>query len=172
MVFLTPLAQGQTASVQVTASAAGLLSAWVDFNADGDFADPGEQIFVDRALSAGANTLTFAVPAGATVGTTFSRWRLSTAHGLSFDGPAPDGEVEDHQVAIAAPPANPTISNILDQTTNEDTPVGPIHFTVGDAQTPADALKLERRRFQPGDCRLCDLRRQRGRPDGDHHAGV
>jgi len=36
----------------------------------------------------------------ATVGTTYSRFRFSTAMGLSFTGLAPDGEVEDYEVDI------------------------------------------------------------------------
>ncbi len=36
----------------------------------------------------------------------------------------------------------PTISVIPNQTTNEDTPIGPISFTIGDAETPADNLTL------------------------------
>jgi C1A family cysteine protease len=36
----------------------------------------------------------------------------------------------------------PTISNIADQSTNEDTAKGPLSFTIGDAQTPADSLTL------------------------------
>ncbi len=150
VVFLAPLAQGQLASVRVTASVAGLLNAWMDFDANGNWTGPGEQIFVDRALSAGVNTVTFTVPAGATVGTTLSRWRFSTVGGLSFDGPATDGEVEDYQVPIGTAPAEPTISQIDDQTTNEDTPAGPISFTIGDAQTPADALTLIADSSPPG----------------------
>ena len=41
--------------VEVTASAAGLLDAWIDFNLDGDFDDPGEQIFASQQLVEGAN---------------------------------------------------------------------------------------------------------------------
>jgi len=36
----------------------------------------------------------------------------------------------------------PTISDILNQITNEDTPIGPISFTVGDAETPASNLQV------------------------------
>jgi cytochrome c peroxidase len=104
--FTTALVAGQTAGIQVIASAPGLLSAWIDFNADGDWTDPDEQIFADQPLVAGVNSLSFAVPAGARrVPLTFARFRLSSAAGLSLSGPAPDGEVEDYAVVITAPPS-------------------------------------------------------------------
>jgi hypothetical protein len=101
--FTSALLKGRTASLTVSASASGLLNAWLDFNADGDWADDGEQIFTNEALAAGANPLTFSVPDNAAVGRTFARFRFSTAGGLSYRGFAPDGEVEDYQVAIYAP---------------------------------------------------------------------
>ncbi len=87
----------------------GLLNAWVDFNADGDWADAGEQIFADAALSAGNNYLTFNVPAGIASGSiSFTRFRYSTAAGLSYIGLAPDGEVEDYQLLLGPPSTGDT----------------------------------------------------------------
>jgi hypothetical protein len=103
--FTTLLVPGNTANVDVVASAPGLLDAWVDFNINGDWSDAGEQVFTNQALAAGVNTLSFGVPGGATIGTTFSRFRVSSNGGLPFDGAAPDGEVEDYQVSISALPA-------------------------------------------------------------------
>jgi hypothetical protein len=104
-VVLSKLVPGRVATATVTASANGLLSAWIDFNIDGDWADAGEQIFTDATLAVGVNTLTFAVPAGATLGYTFNRWRYDTGGGLNYYGVSPDGtvpygEVEDYQVEI------------------------------------------------------------------------
>ncbi len=89
-----------TSNVTVTASVAGALDAWIDFNDNGSWSDAGEQIFTSQALSAGANAgLVFTVPCGAVSANTFARFRFSTAGGLSFDGgPAADGEVEDYLV--------------------------------------------------------------------------
>ncbi|HEX8203848.1 MAG TPA: GEVED domain-containing protein [Isosphaeraceae bacterium] len=42
-----------------------------------------------------------AVPAGATLGVTYARFRLSTAGGLTPTGAAADGEVEDFRVTLA-----------------------------------------------------------------------
>ncbi len=101
--FTSPLIRGQNASVTVTASAPGVLSAWLDFNGDGNWTTAGDAIFVNVALAAGANNLTFPVPATATTNlNTVARFRLASAGGLSFTGLANDGEVEDHAVATAA----------------------------------------------------------------------
>ena len=88
------------ATTTVTASAAGLLDAWVDFNRDGDWLDAGEQIATNRAVVAGANSVSFSVPAAAVAGTTFARFRISSAGGLLPTGQAADGEVEDYSVQI------------------------------------------------------------------------
>ena len=106
VVFTSPLYIGNTATVDVTSSAVGTLDAWVDFNGDGDWADAGEQIFTSEPLVAGLNSLGFFVPADAfCLSETFARFRLSTAGGLSYEGQADDGEVEDYGVSIelAAP---------------------------------------------------------------------
>ncbi|QDV69117.1 Calx-beta domain protein [Rosistilla carotiformis] len=99
--FDSDLIAGALADITVTASAAGgLLNAFVDFNADGDWADAGEQIFTDQPLAAGANSLSFTVPADAMPTGTFARFRIDTGGGLSYDGQAADGEVEDYAVEI------------------------------------------------------------------------
>jgi hypothetical protein len=100
VVFVSDLTPGQKATVQVTASTTGVLSAWIDFNADGDWDDAGEQVFTDQTLVTGVNTLAIDVPAYATPGQTFSRWRFSTVRGLRYTGLAANGEVEDYMVTI------------------------------------------------------------------------
>jgi len=84
-----------TVYVTVTASTSGFINAWVDFNADGDWTDAGEQVFNDIAVVAGANNLSFTAPAGL-VTPTFARYRFDTSGGLTDIGPAADGEVEDY----------------------------------------------------------------------------
>jgi len=88
----------QTASVTVNAPMGGELNAWIDFNLNGNFTDAGEQIFSDETLAFGDNFLTFNVPCTAAGGTPFARFRLNSTGGLSYDGPAADGEVEDYRV--------------------------------------------------------------------------
>ncbi len=99
-VVLGGLAVGRSASVTVSASVAGFLDAWIDFNADGDWTDAGEQVFASAALVAGSNQLTLEVPEDALATSTYARFRFSTAGGLAPTGKADDGEVEDYFVDI------------------------------------------------------------------------
>ncbi len=91
-------------NIKVNASTIGKLDAWMDFNADGDWNDAFENIFVSVPLSAGDNYLSFVVPRNASVAFTpfpFSaRYRFSTAGGLSYTGYANDGEVEDYPIGF------------------------------------------------------------------------
>ena len=98
--FLSPLRAGQLATVEVIASTNGFLNAWLDFNRNGGWAQAGEQIFTNRVLVAGTNTLSFLVAPSASGGDVFARFRFSTAGGLSFNGPAADGEVEDYRITL------------------------------------------------------------------------
>jgi len=100
------LVAGQTgASVTINiqgAPSGARLDAWMDFNADGDWGDAGEQIFNSTGVVNGENVKTFDIPAAATIGMTFARLRLSSTGGLSPTGSAADGEVEDYQIEIQA----------------------------------------------------------------------
>jgi hypothetical protein len=80
----------------------GNLSAWFDWNIDGDWSDAGERAIADEPLTAGVNRVFFVVPVGAATGGTFARFRLSEQVGLSFAGPGGAGEVEDYRIAVAA----------------------------------------------------------------------
>lgn len=85
----------------VNASADGFLDAFVDFNADGDWADEGEHVFTSQPLVAGDNALTLTVPCTATpLSPTIARFRFSSTGGLAATGAASDGEVEDHAVDL------------------------------------------------------------------------
>jgi len=102
--FNGTLFAGKTSTVDVTVSTgaytAAALQAWVDFNADGDWNDAGEQIVQDMVLDDGVHTIAFAVPADAAVGTTFARFRYAYERGLGPAGPAAAGEVEDYSVLV------------------------------------------------------------------------
>ncbi len=99
-----PVSAGHTdGRVTVVASASAKLDAWIDFNGDGSLDGAGEQIFTSQDIVAGSNELTFGVPVDARQGTTFSRFRISSAGGLAPTGGAADGEVEDHEVTIGSP---------------------------------------------------------------------
>ncbi|MBN1818812.1 MAG: hypothetical protein JW828_15730 [Sedimentisphaerales bacterium] len=105
VVFATwPLIPGRPAKIEVTASVAGSLFAWIDFSADSSWAEPGDQIFSGQGLSAGSNVLVFPVPMTAQPNsTTFARFRFlrdPNITNLGFTGDAPNGEVEDYLVKI------------------------------------------------------------------------
>ena len=96
---------GVSNNLVVTASAAGFVNIWIDYNQNGTFTDTGEQLFADHAVTAGANVLTFLTPNTAPHGATYMRFRYSTQRGVAntVTGTAPDGEVEDYRVEVALP---------------------------------------------------------------------
>ena len=98
VIFLSPFISGATVNVAVSAFSSGLLNVWIDYNSDGDWADPGEQVFVDKSLIAGVNYLNITIPEDVTTFETFARFRFSSVGGLSYNGLANDGEVEDYKI--------------------------------------------------------------------------
>ncbi|MDA8020386.1 MAG: GEVED domain-containing protein [Thermoanaerobaculia bacterium] len=96
--FDTMIVACDTADLSVTASAAGLLDAWIDFAGDGTFG-AGDQIFNSQALAAGVNSLSFSTPCSAVSDSAiYARFRLTTTGGVGPTGFAMDGEVEDYSV--------------------------------------------------------------------------
>lgn len=116
--FISDLLPGADSVVSVTISNGsndpGLLQGWIDFDGDGAWTTAGEQIFVNQAVSEGANSLSFSVPAWAELGDTFARFRYGYERGISFTGEAVAGEVEDYQVEIVrgGPVANDNSYNV------------------------------------------------------------
>ncbi len=125
---------GSTTSILVTPSGPGLLNAWIDWNGDGNWSGPGEQVATDLAVGVGNGQLSFQVPEGATPGTTFARFRISSAGGESPTGASADGEVEDHQVTVSPPPLVEIAKRVSD---------GEGPFV--DADTPGTALTASQR---------------------------
>lgn len=124
------LITGTNVLVDVIANAACLLSAWMDWNGDGDWNDVSEQVFTNQLITAGLNNLLLSVPSGATTGAIFVRFRCSTQPDLAVTGQASDGEVEDYKVSVVSPTTTPTntptdtsTSVPFDTPTNTPTPV-------------------------------------------------
>ncbi|MFC1570013.1 GEVED domain-containing protein, partial [bacterium] len=91
---------GAPASVSVMAHGEGFLNVWIDFNANGSWSDPGEQVIFGEMMAPLLNTRPFNVPPDATVGTTYARVRYSPDQRLSATGIGGPGEVEDYEVEI------------------------------------------------------------------------
>ena len=104
--FISKLDIGTTASVDVVASVPGYLNAWVDFNNNENWNDPGEQVFTDEFLNVGINNLSFVVPINANTGVTSARFRFSSGGGFGATGIVGDGEVEDYQITVTASDPN------------------------------------------------------------------
>ena len=98
-----PFLRGTIVNVSVTSSGAGVVNGWIDFNQDGDWDDPGEHVLMDQPVVAGVNNLQVAVPSGASLGSTFARFRLTKYAGYAYFGLAPNGEVEDYQLSVIDP---------------------------------------------------------------------
>jgi len=101
VVFESDLVPCATTQLTVSASAAGLLSGWIDFDRDGTWDQVSEAVVTDQMLAPGANPVMVTTPCGASVGATYARFRLSSAGGLGPAGLALDGEVEDEYVVIS-----------------------------------------------------------------------
>lgn len=107
-VTLAPLLPiGETAIVPVgIQNASGFLSAWFDWNADGDFLDAGEQMITAQAVAVGTTNLNIAVPLSALIGPTFARFRVCT-NNTALDncnlpvGTVQSGEVEDYRFTVS-----------------------------------------------------------------------
>ena len=118
-VTFTVLIPGEDATITATVTGdGGVLQGWVDFNGDGDWDDPGEQILTDEAVVDGVNVFMISVPADAVVGDTGVRFRLSTESGLEPTGLAPNGEVEDYIASIRTATAGVVAQVICDHTDN------------------------------------------------------
>ena len=103
--FLNPQALDGS-DIVVTTQGGGYLNAWVDFNGDGDYLDPSEQVFVDQVVTDGENRLTIFTPSSLTLpgdlATRQARFRLTTEAGTTIDGFEIGGEVEDYEILIAS----------------------------------------------------------------------
>jgi hypothetical protein len=112
---ITSAAPGQTVSFSIVQDEcdgatyySNGISMWVDFNQNGLFTDPGEQVFVEATTATGPRTIngTFTVPSNAAIGNTAVRivcaegyFGVSLTPCLSYGY----GETEDHLINISCP---------------------------------------------------------------------
>ena len=111
-------------TVSITLSQPGIVDGWIDFNADGDWTDPGENVLNGAEFTTTTLTREFQirVPATAPIPVTginsFARFRTSTAGQTLPTGLALDGEVQDYLVRIV--PGVPPTGVEDTYTMNED----------------------------------------------------
>lgn len=99
--FLSPIVLNQSADIEVYSSASGYIFGWIDFTGDGDWDDMGEELFPGGApLVPGFNNLSFPAPAVGMPGLTYGRFRVTSVTPMTYDGLAPDGEVEDFPINV------------------------------------------------------------------------
>lgn len=97
--FVTSIVENETSIAMVTSSTAGYLSAWIDYDRNGEF-NASEQIITDQLTTAGQSPYYFDVPSGVSAGQSWARFRISSTAGLPATGGTTDGEVEDYPVTI------------------------------------------------------------------------
>ena len=171
---------GDAFELDVTTAGSGVLNAWIDFNRDGDFDDPGEQVATDATPTSNLVTINSTVPFSAVAGDTYARFRYSSDTGLGPDNAASDGEVEDYQITIVG--ASPqlrlvkrvtrigtnTITTVVDEPTDPDDDAGlnwPADYLEGDTSASAEPFQevdytiyfLSDGNSTAANVRLCDL---------------
>ena len=105
-VVIPGLTPGQPATLAVTIRnggfSAGLFQAWIDWNRDGDWSDPNEQVVSNRLLveQAAPHMVAINVPAGTALGPVYARFRYGYETGIGPTGAAAAGEVEDHLAVV------------------------------------------------------------------------
>ncbi len=114
---MPPLVPGAEADATVLVNGGGgVVQVWVDFDSDSVW-QASEQVH-NSFLPDGMHILSFLVPPTAVSGTSFARFRISRRGGLGPDGPAHDGEVEDHLVTIWQKPPDLKWLQLPDVTQN------------------------------------------------------
>jgi len=91
---------------------------WIDLNADGDFADAGEEVYSSGSASSSPKSGTLTIPAGTSEGQTTMRVVMRYNAAPSACGTFNYGEVEDYSVDISEGEPSVTFEN----TTSYDIP--------------------------------------------------
>ncbi|MCC7336922.1 MAG: tandem-95 repeat protein [Pirellulaceae bacterium] len=117
------------------------LQAWIDFNGNGVFTDPGEQVVTNQPVAGTAlPPFNVSVPATATIGNTFARLRLSTAQNIGPTGQSIDGEVEDYAIAIRPDSSSLAIDDTA--TVRRNSVLNPIDVLANDIRIGNETLEV------------------------------
>ncbi|WP_294235047.1 GEVED domain-containing protein, partial [Prosthecobacter sp.] len=102
--IVTGTTGSMTVNVSNTSGATAYLNAWIDFNGNGMLTDSGEQVATNTTVATGTSssnrTVSFTVPAAATLGTAGVRVRLTSTSSPGPDGADGSGEVEDYTTTV------------------------------------------------------------------------
>ena len=115
-----------------------MTKAFIDFNQNGQFTDPGEEIYVSPAAVTGPNTISASIliPANAVSGLTRMRIvnvETTVATGVTPCGTYTWGETEDYLVQIVPPPTCPQPTNLSLATSSLTSAT--IQWTAGGTET-------------------------------------
>ena len=100
--FPVPFEVDETSFIYASINGAdgeGVLSAWIDWDQDGEFNDD-EQVLNSESVDDGQNQLNIVVPSWALAGDTWARFRLSNTYDVGPTGGVGAGEVEDYQITV------------------------------------------------------------------------
>lgn len=123
------VAASENVSIDVTTFGTGYLSAWMDLDISGDFAQAGEKLLSDVFINSSTvqnTSLVLPVPYTATGGNTYLRFRFSTTAGATYSGSAGPGEVEDYRIIVD--PMSPAY-NMVKTSDGPITAAGPLTYT-------------------------------------------
>lgn len=146
--LLTPLGPGDVATFEVTVNntsgSPAFLQGFLDLNRDGDFLDAGEQFATDVAVPNGTSgaivNLDVNVPADATTGTSYARFRLSQTSGVGATGFVGSGEVEDYSFPILNAAR---VANDDDLSVSRNTLANTLNVLANDFSTVDNPLTVE-----------------------------
>ena len=111
------------------------VTAWIDWNQDGDFNDAGEEyVIVTAASTSGPHSISIATPGTATLGNTIMRVGVEWQSPPNPDGGGNYGEYEDYTVSVqASGPQTFTVTN------TNDSGAGSLRQAIIDANANAGA---------------------------------
>ena len=112
--YTTSHDRSSTVSFSMTSSHGSSYAIWVDWNIDGDFADAGENVYLNTSTYNTSVSSTFNVPASATIGTTRMRVGIDYFYSLSSSLQCGSNDsysqYEDYKFIINATGTTPSIS--------------------------------------------------------------
>ena len=133
------LGDNNTLSVSIVEDNNNYVTAWVDWNQDGDFGDAGEEfVVIFTTSSPGPHTVNIATPGTATLGTTVMRIGTTWGQAPTADGGAQYREFEDYTINVTGgTPQTYTVTN------TNDSGAGSLRQAIIDANANSGADTIE-----------------------------